>query len=54
LVEFFKLPITADTGFSIGPHHNAGEQVSSTPVIPFHLNSNWDMILRFEQFTSGD
>jgi hypothetical protein len=47
-VDFFKLPIESDTGFSIGPHHNAGDQLSSTPVIPFRLTTNWDLILRPE------
>jgi hypothetical protein len=44
--DFVKLPFESDTGFSIGPHHNAGESLSLTPVLPFHLNADWDLIAR--------
>jgi hypothetical protein len=44
--DFIKLPIESDTGFSIGPHHNAGESLSVTPVLPFRLNTEWDLIAR--------
>jgi hypothetical protein len=44
--DFIKLPFESDTGFSIGPHHNAGESLSVTPVLPFHLNADWDLIAR--------
>ncbi|HVN90644.1 MAG TPA: hypothetical protein VMT61_12585 [Candidatus Binataceae bacterium] len=44
--DFIKVPFESDTGFSIGPHHNVGDNVSVTPVIPFHLNADWDLIAR--------
>jgi hypothetical protein len=44
--DFVKLPFESDTGVSIGPHHNAGESLSATPVLPFDLNADWDLIAR--------
>jgi len=39
-----KVPFLSTTGFSIGPHHNAGESLNIAPVIPFRLNAEWDLI----------
>jgi hypothetical protein len=44
--DFVKVPLQSTTGFSIGPHHNAGESVNVQPVIPFPLNAGWDLIAR--------
>jgi hypothetical protein len=44
--DFFKLPIESDTGFNVGPHHNAGESFSAEPLIPFRLNRDWDLFIR--------
>jgi hypothetical protein len=44
--DFIKLPFEWDAGFSIGPHHNIGESFSITPVFPFNLNKDWDLIVR--------
>jgi hypothetical protein len=33
-------------GFSIGPHHNAGENLNVQPLIPFSLNAEWDLMTR--------
>lgn len=44
--DFVKVPLQSTTGFSIGPHRNAGEGLNIQPVIPFSLNSEWDLIAR--------
>jgi hypothetical protein len=44
--DFVKVPLQATTGFSIGPNHNAGEALNVQPLIPFPLNSEWDLIAR--------
>jgi hypothetical protein len=44
--EFFKVPFQATTGFSIGPHHNAGEALNLQPLIPFSLSPEWDLMAR--------
>jgi hypothetical protein len=44
--DFVKVPLQSTTGFSIGRHHNAGESLNVQPVIPFSLNSQWDLIAR--------
>ena len=44
--DFVKVPLQSTTGFSIGPHHNAGESLNVQPVIPFSLNAEWDLIAR--------
>ena len=44
--DFIKLPFEWDAGFSIGPHHNIGQSFSVTPVLPFNLNQDWDLIAR--------
>lgn len=33
--DFVKVPLQSTTGFSIGPHHNAGESLNVQPVFPF-------------------
>lgn len=44
--DFIKLPFEWDAGFSIGPHHNVGHGFSVTPVLPFNLTMDWDLIVR--------
>ncbi len=46
LVESVKLPFELTTGFRIGPRHNVGESLNIQPVLPFSLNTNWDVIVR--------
>jgi len=41
-----KVPLQSTTGFSIGPHHNAGENLNVQPLIPFSLNAEWDLMTR--------
>jgi hypothetical protein len=47
--DFFKLPILEETGFRIGPKHNAGESVNIEPLIPIRLNNEWDLIVQPNQ-----
>jgi hypothetical protein len=42
--DFVKVPIQTVTGFSIGPHHNAGESLNIEPLLPFRLTPQWDLI----------
>ena len=44
--DFVKVQIQPTTGFSIGSHHNAGESLNIQPLIPFSLNTEWDLIAR--------
>lgn len=44
--DFVTVPIQATTGFNMGPDHSTGESVNVQPVIPFSLNSQWDLIAR--------
>jgi hypothetical protein len=44
--DYVKVPFQSTTGFSIGPHHNAGESLNVQPVIPFSLDAEWDLIAR--------
>lgn len=44
--DFLKVQLQPTTGFSIGPHHNAGESVNIQPLIPFSLSSEWDLFAR--------
>jgi hypothetical protein len=63
--DFVKVQVQPTTGFSIGPHHNAGESLNIQPLIPFSLNARWDLMVRpslsvtyspspHEQFGLGD
>jgi rhodanese-related sulfurtransferase len=44
--DFVKVSLQSTTGFSIGPHHNAGDSLNVQPVIPFSLNPEWDLFAR--------
>jgi len=44
--EFVKVPIQSTTGFELGPHHKVGNTENVEPLVPFSLNSNWDLIAR--------
>jgi len=42
--DSIKLPFQSTTGFSIGPHHNAGESFNIEPLFPMRLTGEWDLI----------
>ena len=46
LEDFFKVAIQSTSGFSIGPHHNAGEGINLQPLLPFSLSREWDLLAR--------
>jgi len=63
--DFFKLPLESTTAFDLSPDRNAGEALNVTPVLPFRLSGDWDLIARpswsliyapspHEQFGLGD
>jgi hypothetical protein len=45
-VGFIKVPVEATTGFDVGAHHNAGENINIEPLIPIDLGPDWDLIAR--------
>jgi len=47
--DFVKIPILEETGFRIGPKHNAGESVNLEPLIPIRLNPEWVLIVQPSQ-----
>jgi len=44
--DYIKVQLQSATGFSIGPHHNAGDSFNVQPLIPLSLNSEWDLFVR--------
>src|SRR5208283_4625374 len=44
--DFVKVPIECDTGFQLGRAHKVGADVNIEPLIPFSLNSDWDLMAR--------
>jgi hypothetical protein len=44
--EEISLPITATTGFGIGPSRATGQEVSIQPRFPLDLNTDWTLIVR--------
>ena len=42
--DFIKLPVQSTTGFGLGRHHNAGDSFNVEPLVPFSLNSQWELI----------
>jgi hypothetical protein len=42
--DFVKVPIQSTTGFQLGRDHKVGDSVNIEPVVPFSLNSDWDLI----------
>ena len=44
--DFVKIPIESTTGFQVGHNHNAGDSLNIEPLVPFSLNSDWDLIVQ--------
>src|SRR5271163_3977075 len=44
--DFIKVPIESDTGFQLGRSHKVGDAVNIEPLLPFSLNSDWDLMAR--------
>src|ERR1700722_7463989 len=45
-LDAIKLPIQITSGFDIGSQQKIGEDLNIQPLLPFALNSNWDLIAR--------
>ena len=44
--DFVKVPIQSTTGFQLGRSGKVGDAVNIEPLLPFSLNSNWDLFAR--------
>lgn len=44
--DLVTFPFQSNTNFGVGPHNGAQEILNIQPVIPFHLNENWNVITR--------
>src|SRR5215472_8622620 len=44
--DFVKIALQSTIGFSVGPHHNAGDSLNLQPFLPFTLNGEWDLFAR--------
>jgi hypothetical protein len=44
--DFVKVPIQSTTGFQIGRDNKVGDAVNIQPLLPFSLNSDWDLFAR--------
>ncbi|HUA35225.1 MAG TPA: hypothetical protein VMA09_16575 [Candidatus Binataceae bacterium] len=41
-----KIPIQSTTGFQLGRDHKVGDAVNFEPLLPFSLNTDWDLFAR--------
>ena len=41
--KFITRPVQSATGFAVGPHHNAGENLNVEPVRTFSLSAEWKL-----------
>lgn len=46
LADTISLPFANDTNFPLGPDRRAGNVLNIQPVIPFRLNSDWNLVTR--------
>src|SRR5271157_1713260 len=44
--DFIKVPIQSVTGFQLGRDHKVGDAWNIEPLLPFSLNSDWDLMAR--------
>ena len=44
--DFVKVPVQSTTGFQLGPQHKVGDSLNIEPIVPFSLNSDWDLFAR--------
>jgi hypothetical protein len=44
--DFVKVPIQSTTGFQLGRSHKVGDAWNIEPLLPFSLNSDWDLMAR--------
>jgi hypothetical protein len=44
--DLYNIPFQSNTNFSVGPHNGTQELLNIQPVIPFHINEDWNIITR--------
>ena len=44
--DLISVPFQNNLNFGVGPHNGAQDVLNIQPVIPFHLNDNWNLITR--------
>src|SRR5262249_44922765 len=44
--DLISLPLQYNVNFGYGPHHAAQHVVNLQPVIPIHINADWNLITR--------
>jgi len=46
VADLISIPIQNNTGFGIGPNNRTRNDLNIQPVVPFNLNSEWNLITR--------
>jgi hypothetical protein len=44
--DLYNIPFQSNTNFNVGPHKGTQEILNIQPVIPFHINQDWNIITR--------
>lgn len=44
--NLYSIPLQSNTNFNYGPNKGTQENLNFQPVIPIHLNSDWNLITR--------
>ena len=44
--DLYSFPFQGNTNFGVGPHNGAQEILNVQPVIPIHVNEDWNVITR--------
>jgi hypothetical protein len=44
--DLYNIPFQSNTNFNVGPHKGTQEILNIQPVIPFHINQDWNVITR--------
>jgi hypothetical protein len=44
--DLISIPFQSNTNFNVGPNKGTQEILNIQPVVPFHLNDNWNLITR--------
>jgi len=44
--DLYSVPFQSNTNFGVGPNHGAQEILNIQPVLPFHVNEDWNIITR--------
>jgi hypothetical protein len=44
--DLYNIPFQSNTNFDVGPNHGTQEILNIQPVIPFHINEDWNIITR--------